>query len=125
MMKLEHPQEVEVWYVIPGIKKELTLSMIKDYGMKQKQVANILGITESAVSQYINSKRANDIVFNEHFKQMIKQSAKEIVDRKSSMVREIQMICYNYRQTRDICELHKKYGLVYEDDCKACEVYYD
>lgn len=124
MMKLEHPQEVEVWYVIPAIKREFALTMIKDYGMKQKQVASALGITESAVSQYINSKRAHDINFKDNFKMMIKQSAKEIIDKKSSMIREIQMICHNYRQTRDICELHKKYGLVYEADCKACEGYY-
>jgi len=61
MMKLEHPQEVEVWYVIPAIKRELSKSMMKDNGLSQKNVATLLGVTEAAVSQYINSKRANEV----------------------------------------------------------------
>lgn len=125
MMKLEHPQEVEVWYVIPAIKREIAKSLINDYGLSQKKVAEALGITESAVSQYINMKRASEVEFDDSFKQIIRQAAKNVLEGKASMVREIQMICSEFRRTREICELHKKYGVVYQEDCKACEGYYD
>ena len=57
------PQELEVWYILPAIRRELTISL-KEEGLKQRQVAEILGVTEAAVSQYIKSKRAKAIKFN-------------------------------------------------------------
>ncbi len=125
MMKLEHPQEIEVWYVIPAVKRELANSMIKDYGLSQKKVADVLGLTESAVSQYVNSKRAHELEFNDEFKTLIKESAKDVMEGKHSMVRAIQMICDKYRRTKEICDVHKKFGVVYQENCKACEGYYD
>ncbi|HIH66091.1 MAG TPA: transcriptional regulator, partial [Nanoarchaeota archaeon] len=56
-MKLLHPQELEVFYFIPAIRKELSVQM-KKKGKGQREIANLLGITEAAVSQYISSKRA-------------------------------------------------------------------
>lgn len=125
MMKLEHPQEIEVWYLIPAIKREIANSLISVYGLSQKKVAELLGLTESAISQYVNSKRANEVEFNDTFKAMINQAAKEVMEGKHTMVREIQRICSEYRKSRDICQLHKKFGVVYQENCKACEGYYD
>ena len=125
MMKLEHPQEIEVWYVIPAVKRELAKSMINDYELSQKKVAEVLGLTESAVSQYINLKRAHELEFNDEFKALIKESAKEVMEGKHGMVRAIQMICDKYRRTKGICDAHKKFGVVYQENCKACEGYYD
>ncbi|MHA2188294.1 MAG: transcriptional regulator, partial [Candidatus Thorarchaeota archaeon] len=45
------PQEVEVWYVLPAIRRELTRTMI-DKGRPQKDIAKMLGVTETAVTQY-------------------------------------------------------------------------
>ncbi len=124
MMKLEHPQEIEVWYIIPAIKRELAKSMLVDYGLNQKQIAGMLGITESAVSQYLNSKRAMDVEFTNEFRDMIKQSAKGAIESKASMVREIQRICSEIRKSKFICEIHKKHGIVYQETCQACEGLY-
>ena len=49
------PQEVEVWYVIPSIRRELALAMIEK-GRTQKSIAKMLGVTEPAVTQYKLSK---------------------------------------------------------------------
>ena len=50
------PQEIEVWYIIPAVRRELAKSMVK-IGLKQKQIAVTLGITEAAVSQYLKLDR--------------------------------------------------------------------
>ena len=32
------PQEVELWYVYPSLRKEIANIMIKQYGLKQKEI---------------------------------------------------------------------------------------
>ena len=54
---LKHPQEIEVWYVLPAIRKELVVTL-KEKNLTQKKIAEFLNITEAAVSQYIKQKRA-------------------------------------------------------------------
>ena len=55
------PQEIEVWYLIPALRKELARIFIKDYGLAQKKAAELLGISGAAVSQYVKEKRAKEI----------------------------------------------------------------
>ena len=57
------PQEIEVWYIIPAIRRELTKILIKQYNLKQKKVAMLLGISEAAISQYLSNKRGQEIKF--------------------------------------------------------------
>ncbi len=56
MMKL--PCEQALWYVLPQIRADLTRELVKQ-GLKQKDVAKLLDITPSAVSQYLHKKRGN------------------------------------------------------------------
>ena len=58
------PQEVEVWYLIPALRKEITKALIKDFGKNQREVSAILGVSEGAVSQYLSSKRGNELKFS-------------------------------------------------------------
>ena len=62
VMKL--PQEIEVWYVIPAIRREFAKGLIKK-GLKQREVARMLGVTDAAVSQYFSSKRGSEVRFNQ------------------------------------------------------------
>ena len=55
---MELPQEIELWYVIPSLRKAL-VTVLKKKGMKQKDIAPLLGISEPAVSQYMKDKRAS------------------------------------------------------------------
>ncbi|MFH1405899.1 MAG: hypothetical protein ABIG52_01635 [Nanoarchaeota archaeon] len=53
----KHPQEIEVWYILPAIRKELVLAL-KEKGHTQKEIASFLNVTEPAISQYTKEKRA-------------------------------------------------------------------
>ena len=59
------PQEVELWYLIPALRREIAKILVKDYDLSQVEIAKILKITESAVSQYLKEKRGNELKFTE------------------------------------------------------------
>jgi len=112
------PQEIEVWYIIPAIRRELAKSMIKK-GLKQKEVAKILGITEAAVSQYIKQKRAKDVVFTPETMSEIEKSAEAIIKNSSQIISEMQKLLESAKKSRTLCQIHYKYGLNIQN-CEAC-----
>lgn len=104
-LKLIQPQEVEVLYILPTIRRELTIQM-KFLGKGQKEIANLLSVTESAVSQYLKSKRAVKIVFDAKSLKAIKESAGKITDTKS-MLEETQRLLTSFKESGFTCKVHK------------------
>ena len=102
------PQEIEVWYVIPAIRKALAVSLSK-LGLKQKDIAMKLGITGAAVSQYLKNKRAKDDIFNSKINQLIENAAQRISS-SSCPVKEITFLCKEIKNEKILCILHKKYS---------------
>ena len=113
----KHPQEIEVWYVIPAIRKELTLCLINT-GKSQREVASLLGLTEAAVSNYLKKKRAHDIPLPLLAKEFIQRAALRIQNQRSAY-HEIHDICTFVKEKKIICEIHR---LVEKnlDLCKVC-----
>ena len=68
--KLLQPQEIEVFYILPALRRELAVSL-KSAGKSQKAIAGLLGVTEAAVSQYFSSKRASQVKFSDSLKKAI------------------------------------------------------
>lgn len=54
-------QEIETYYLIPAIRRELAKLMIKK-GKSQHEVAEKLRLTKSAVSQYVSGKRGKKFI---------------------------------------------------------------
>lgn len=48
--------EKAVWKILPAIRRMICEILIKK-GAKRKEIARILGISEAAISQYLNAKR--------------------------------------------------------------------
>ena len=115
---MKQPQEIEVWYILPGLRKEIAKELV-NLGMNQKEVAYILGITEAAISQYFKSKRAKDIIFNKKIKERIKLAARNISHNKDLFVKEIQELCALIKKDNFLCEIHKKYDKIPEK-CDIC-----
>ncbi len=113
------PQEIEVWYIIPAIRRDMSKIMYKK-GMKQTEIATILGVTKSAVSQYISSKRASDIEFNDEIMKEINRSVELITNKDSSAFREIQNICKTITDTSFICQIRKKLDNEPLPECNDC-----
>ena len=112
------PQEVEVFYILPAIRRELSIAL-KALGKPQKEIAQLLGVTEAAVSQYISHKRATDVAFPEDLKESITAAAKRITD-KQSMIQETQAILKAARQDKVICKMHEKVTGEIPAGCDIC-----
>jgi len=114
------PQEIEVWYIIPALRRELTKSMINDFNLTQKQIANILGLTEAAVSQYLHSKRAKDVLFSEAVVNEIKKSSKNIIDNPNFLLQEMIRLTKLTEVKQVMCDVHKKQDSNLPDNCEVC-----
>jgi predicted transcriptional regulator len=55
------PCEVGVKTVLPAIKALMARNIVEKHGMKEQQVAEILGLSQSAISRYTTKDRGNII----------------------------------------------------------------
>ncbi len=117
------PQELEVWYLIPALRRELAKILIYDFGMSQKKASQILGITESAISQYLKSKRGSELKFSKEEIEKIRESAYNIVENKSGVNEEIYKLSVKFRASNALCDFHKKGDKTVSKDCELCVRY--
>ncbi len=118
-MKLQiiQPQEVEVFYILPAIRSRMA-SALKEQGMSQKVIAKLLCVQESTISQYLNSKRAADVKFNESINKEVSAAVKRIKT-KSDLVRETQNILAMVRSEKILCKVHESVANLPEG-CDVC-----
>ncbi len=117
-MKGLMPQEMEVWYLIPAIRSQLSLELL-GLGLKQKEIAEALGVTEAAISQYVSGKRATGIDFGAKMRKEMKESGRKIFSDRRSATREMKRILDAARKTKLLCRIHERYGVA-ERGCKIC-----
>lgn len=104
------PQEIEVRYILPAIRRELARIFVQEHKLNQKEAAKILGLTEAAVSQYQHSKRAKEVVFSGNVTNEIRASAMKILADKSSKQRlmaEMFRISSLAKVKQILCDLHR------------------
>ncbi|MBI2148883.1 hypothetical protein HYU23_04335 [Candidatus Woesearchaeota archaeon] len=116
---MELIQELEVWYVIPAIRKEITIAM-QSNGLKQVEIAKRLGLTKAAVNQYLSNKRGNELKFNNKIKQQIMESTKRINNEFDS-VREIQYLINIAREEKIACQVHRNL----DNSFKSCNICFE
>ena len=144
------PQEVEVWYVLPAIRRELAKVMktkvvhrknedgdMVDHKITQKEIARMLGVTEPAITQYLLKKRGrrsrgDQVDIPSPILKEIDKSADIMISeyekaRKSgiedifeSMTREINRIIRVMRDEGVMCDIHREFCAHVNDTCDAC-----
>ena len=116
------PQEIEVRYILPAIRRELARIFVEDHKFSQKEAAKILGLTEAAVSQYHHFKRAKDVVFSSKVIDEIKKSASKILAEKASkqrVIAEMYRISNLTTVKQILCDLHRSQSKELES-CNVC-----
>lgn len=103
---MKAPCEIIVWYLLPAIRREFARALVDTYGLTQRGAAEKLGLTESAVSQYLHSKRGNEIRFSQDIITKIEESARGIAESGESSPNKICAICTKIRTERSLEELH-------------------
>ena len=104
------PQEIEVFYVLPAIRRYL-VQFMKERGLKQIDIAKLLEINEATISQYLSEKRGHQIDFQAPILKELKASAEKIHDR-LSLLTETQRLLILIRQTNVLCQVHRKFSNV-------------
>jgi len=144
------PQEVEVWYVLPAIRRELAKVMKtkviprvnedgkkEDHKVTQKEIARMLGVTEPAITQYLLKKkgrrsRGDQVVIPNSILKEIDKSADIMIqeyekaqrngldDIFEPMTREINRIIRVMRDEGVMCDIHREFCAHVNDPCDAC-----
>lgn len=116
------PQEIEVWYLLPSMRRELTRVLLENHDLKQKEVAKLLGVTEAAISQYKKSKRAGDIVFDKSEKEIIKTYAEKMLKTPVKFQYYLYKLSQELHGCNSMCAFHKKIDDSVPHDCKLCKL---
>ncbi len=146
------PQEVEVWYVLPALRRELAKMMKtktvprvgedgkkKEHKITQKEIAKMLGVTEPAITQYLLKKkgrrsRGDQVTIPEKFLVELEKSADAMIEqyeKKSTnddmfevMTREINRMIRVIRNDGTMCEFHRQFSshVKGKDKCSACDM---
>ncbi|MGY5874014.1 MAG: hypothetical protein RTV72_17330 [Candidatus Thorarchaeota archaeon] len=143
------PQEVEVWYVLPAIRRELAKVMKtktvprvgedgkkKEHKITQKEIAKMLGVTEPAITQYLLKKkgrrsRGDQVVIPERFLAELEKSADTMIEQYEKrganddmfevMTREINRLIKTIRDDGAMCDIHRQFSAHVKDKCSACD----
>jgi len=106
--------EVIVSSILPAIRSIITKELLGTYGLTQKEAADLLGLTQPAISQYSRESRGFKVKLLEkqpEIMKMIDDLTKDIVSERMSP-KQIQSkfceICKNIRESRVICYLHEE-----------------
>ena len=106
------PCEIAVKSVVPSIRAFIAIDLTQSYQMKQNDVANILGITQTAISKYTRHVRGTVIKIgdSEEIRNMMQQITSQIADKKISR----QDLALRFCQ---ICQITRRNGLM----CQLCK----
>ena len=119
------PCEIASKAVVPTIRALVAKELSEFYKMKQEDIAHLLGITQSAVSQYLRNirGRALDIENVIEVKMIVKNLAFNLQTNSNS-----RSICLEYceackiiRSKKILCIVHKRLDpSINERDCDIC-----
>ena len=110
MKSMKPPCEVVVKYILPEIRAAVAKELDEHYHLTQQKIATALGITQAAVSYYLNAKRANKftkIDENEDVVNLVKNFARDVAEGKITEDNSVNYFCR-------LCKEIRKRGLLTE-----------
>ena len=122
-MKL--PCEIAVRSVVPAIRALLAKELTKTHGMKQGDAANLLGITQTAISKYVHHVRGSILqIKSEIVTTEIASTAVALVNgelKQKEVSFRICNVCRLIREQGLMCELCKQINtFLDEEECNLC-----
>ena len=121
------PSEIEAKSLIPAIRSILARKLIKEFHLKEEDVAKMLGVTQAAVSNYVRGTRgdaelAAKLGGVQEVKRIVDDIARDLAANKaytpSTMAKFVQL-CNYMRYTFIICDVH--HTIESNIDSKVCE----
>ena len=112
--------------MLPAIKALMARAIVEKHGMKEKQVAEILGLSQSAISRYTTKNRGNIITLENEpeVQKIVTQMTAFLIyepHKKKEILELFCTACLTIRKKGLMCELckermHKKWA----ESCTFC-----
>jgi uncharacterized protein len=123
------PSEIEAKSLIPAVRAILAMKLIKEYSLKEEDVAKVLGITQAAVSNYVRGTRGDIELISKlesvrEIMRMIDDIARDLSTNKAytpSTLAKFIGLCNYMRYTLIICDVHHSIeSNIDEEVCEQC-----
>ncbi|HZA99751.1 MAG TPA: transcriptional regulator [Nitrososphaera sp.] len=123
------PSEIEAKSLIPAVRAILAKKLIRQYSLKEEDVAKDLGITQAAVSNYVRGTRGDIELISKlesvrEVMRMIDDIAKDLSTNKAytpSTLAKFVGLCNYMRYTLIICDVHHSIeSNIDEQICEQC-----
>jgi uncharacterized protein len=123
------PSEIEAKSLIPAVRAILAKKLIREYSLKEEDVAKDLGITQAAVSNYVRGTRGDIVLISKlesvrEVMRMIDDIAKDLSTNKAytpSTLAKFVGLCNYMRYTLIICDVHHSIeSNIDEQICEQC-----
>jgi predicted transcriptional regulator len=120
------PCEVGVKTVLPALKALMARNILEKYGMKEKQVAEILGLSQSAISRYTTKDRGNIIALENQpeVQKIVSQITGFLIyepHRKKEILELFCAACITIRKKGLMCELcRERMDQKWAESCTFC-----
>ena len=123
------PSEIEAKSLIPAVRAILAKKLIKEYSLKEEDVAKVLGITQAAVSNYVRGTRGDTELISKlesvrEVMRMIDDISKDLSTNKAytpSTLAKFVGLCNYMRYTLIICDVHHSIeSNIDEQICEQC-----
>ena len=123
------PSEIEAKSLIPAVRAILAKKLIKEYSLKEEDVAKVLGITQAAVSNYVRGTRGDLELISKlesvrEVMRMIDDIGRDLSTNKAytpSTLAKFIGLCNYMRYTLIICDVHHSIeSNIDEQICEQC-----
>jgi uncharacterized protein len=121
------PSEIESKLLIPAVRAILSKELVIEKGLKEEEVARLLGITQAAVSNYLRGTRGDNeliskLVSLSEVMSMIKEISDDLSTNSAYTAKTLSKfiaLCNYMRYSLIICDAH--HSLERNIDEKVCE----
>ena len=121
------PSEIESKLLIPAIRAILSKELVIEKGLKEEEVARMLGITQAAVSNYLRGTRGDNELISKlmslnEIMSMIKEISNYLSTNRAYTAKTLSKfigLCNYMRYSLIICDAH--HSLERNIDEKVCE----
>ena len=118
------PSEVEAKTIIPALRSMIAKKLVKTYHLPQQKVAELLGITQAAVSNYIRDVRGVGVSLEglEEAQKLADEIVKAILQGEDqvTLLKKFNEAVKAIKAKRIMCSLHQK--LEPELDVERCHL---
>ena len=109
---MKPPCMIVVQHILPAIRSAVARELIEVHGLNRSKVAELMGLTPAAITQYLNSLRGDNVELlmgSEQIRGLVSELAQVLVCGAASpdvVVLRMCRICGILRSQKIICKLH-------------------